>query len=78
MREDYERYRDTMRVVLDVLERCFEKPNCMCHFLSNTIDIMYHHYEREQDVFYITVKGVDFEFVDFNNVVNFLVAYIGG
>ena len=78
MREDYERYRDTMRVVLDVLERCFNSPNCMFHIMHNTIDIMYHHYELEQDVFYITVKGVDFEFVDFNNVVNFLVAYIGG
>ena len=78
MREQFEDYRNKTKTVLNMLEWCFESPNCVCHFLSNTIEIMYHHYELEQDVFYITVKGVDFEFTDFNNVVNFLTSYIGG
>lgn len=77
MRKDYERYREVMRTILDVLERCFDKPNCVIH--EGDIELMYRSYAVEEaNRIFITVKDIDFEFSSFDNAVNFLVGYMGG
>lgn len=71
IKEDFEEYKRKTEKVLSVLARCFENPNCIIH--EGNTELMYRKYVDEGETFYITERGVDFEFSKLEYIVNFLI-----
>lgn len=70
MIEEYKEYKNRTARVLSVLGRCFDNPNCIIH--EGELELMYKAEEGESEKFFLTVRGIDFEFDRLEKVIYFL------